>query len=1352
MLPTRAIPFSPLLLVLTLLLPTSGMAQQPQSYRSYQRLSGRVLRSVDKPEKDSSQRKAPMPFQGWKHPGKFGPDYLKHFSRPEARQTRAEILATAARAATHSNGLAPQAVPPPPGLLLRDSLPAGYIPTSVAAGDFNGDGKMDFVVANGGDNSLWLYFGNGNGTFNLPIILPITLGQSPVWVATADLRGIGKTDLVVAESDSNSIGIFLGNGDGTFAESSIPLPGSAVTLAIGDFNHDGKLDIAVPLNESDSSTYIVTLPGKGDGTFGSTIVTPTTIYPPGTFWVSSGDINGDGFPDLVLSSGDDIVINLQIALNNGDGTFSAGGSFQAPYGGQYVSTAIFDGDEDGENDLVIADTYGYLSFVHGNGDGTFSSDWNRFGTGDFPFGMGVADVNGDGHLDVITSGYPLLNELEGATAGNLTSVLLGDGKGDFGPATVYRGDVGAFSLAIADFNGDGHPDIVTADQDTDSAVVFMNDGNGGFGEPRGSWIGEIPGPFDAPASGMMSVDVDGDGKPDLVVMEWNVLPDPYMQFTVLLNEGSGNFSAPIRSDAGQSGNTYFGDFALADFRGTGLPDMLAIGEDSSFGGSPYISLAPSAGGGHFGAPTVTTPAGAQGVIGVGDFNGDGKLDFVAATGGGTGQSRVSMFLGNGDGTFRTGPSQIYNQDGAASAVYAGDFNRDGKLDILVVFEGNGGWAPAQVYEFIGNGDGSFKSPQLLFSNFGQMIVADVNNDGHPDIIESAFDMSIDGTFVPAQFSIYLGQPDGSFALSETYQPYPYGSVIPQFSYATSAAEHYAPMIGDFNGDGNIDIAALQSVYTFPNSLSFVQFMLGNGDGTFTPSYTLYDFQKQGVPDLAMDVDGDGRDDLVELDGENSSCNVIPSIPGPSFQLAVGGDPVVGSTGSAFVTLAVSSSSPTVIALSASDPAISVPAKVTVPAGQASELFTFSVGSSFNPNHVFALMAELNGQTATAYGTQVKSGARGFTVSSLFSDLVDGYVSTINLAAGQSSPSSGYYLVFAKSVNGYSGTLNLECIGLPGQSQCQIGPNTIPIPPGGGAQAEVVLSVPAGTAMGSYPFTLRATDGASKYNVPLTLNVGDFTIGIGPAVQQAMPTGTATYNLTLTSVDNYDGDVSITCAGLPNGAFCPNPYGSIPTPAGSASALPVSTQSVAVGNYPFTITGVSSPLTHSASATLQVWDFTPSVTPLSATVTAGDSATFDVSVASVNGYNGTATFWCQTPNGQITCSFNPASPTVPGNGTATSALTITTSSQLGSHQGKPGRIFPATVLLFPVGAALIALVSDRKKWTGGLLLLVILGGLLSCGGGSSGGGGGGGGKSYVIGVEVVSGSSTKGTGPITLTVQ
>jgi hypothetical protein len=583
----KSISLPPLCWVLALVLSTPSLAQQPQSYRSYQRLSGKVLRNVGKPERNSPQCGTPMKFQGWKHPGKFGPEYLKHFSRPRAAEVRAELLADAARAvATQPSRPGKQfSGSTLPGFQFQISLPGGYIPTSVATGDFNGDGKMDFVIANGGDNNLWLYFGNGNGTFSLPIILPITLGQSPVWVATADLRGIGRTDLVVAEADSNSIGIFLGNGDGTFKESSIALPDTAVTLAIADFNHDGILDIAAPMDDLGSSTYIVVLPGLGNGKFGPAIVTPTTVYPPGTFWVSSGDLNGDGVPDLVLSSGDAVEINLQIAINNGDGTFTAGEAIPGPYDGEIVSTAILDGNGDGENDLLYADTYGNLWFDVGNGDGTFSPTVSQFEAGDFPFGIGVADVNGDGNLDVVTSGYPLFEDsVYGATAGNLTSVLFGDGKGNFGPTAVYLGDVGAFSLAIADFNGDGHPDIVTANQDSDSAVVFLNNGQGGFGEPSGSWIGEIPGPENTPASDMLAVDVNGDGNPDLVLMEYPG-SDSYDQLTVLLNQGSWTFSAAIRSDAipaPGSSLPCFGDFVLANFRGTGLLDFLAIGCDASF--------------------------------------------------------------------------------------------------------------------------------------------------------------------------------------------------------------------------------------------------------------------------------------------------------------------------------------------------------------------------------------------------------------------------------------------------------------------------------------------------------------------------------------------------------------------------------------------------------------------------------------------------------------------------------------------------------------------------------------------------------------------------------------------------
>ena len=1343
---------SPHWLVLACAISIPSLAQQ-QSYRSYQQLSGRVLRQTGQSQqRPSFDRSMPMRFQGWKYAERFGPDYLKRFSRPRESTRRAERLASTARSAAHFNSAAAQTAPfgpsALPGLLLRDSLPAGYIPTSVGTGDFNRDGKMDFVVANGGDNTLWLYFGRGDGTFSLPIIMPITQGQSPVWVATADLRGSGKTDLIVAEADSNSIGIFLGKGDGTFTESKVALPASAVTLAIGDFNHDGNLDIAVPINDSNSPDYIVTLPGKGDGTFGSPVVTLASLYAPETFWVSSADMNGDGIPDLVLSNDSVPEISAQVFLSNGDGTFSAGQAFEAPFGGSLESTAIFDGDEDGKPDIVATDSFSALWFFHGNGDGTFSANPTRSSTGDVSYGIGVADLSGDGHLDVVTSGVFVGEQAGyGADPGNLTCVLFGDGKGNFVPANVYVGDLSAFSLAIADFNGDGHPDIVTANQDSDSAVLFTNDGHGGFGEPRGSWIGLDVGPINSPLSNMMAVDVDGNGKPDVVFMEWNVPPDPNFQLTVLLNQGAGNLSAPIRSDATPF---VFGDFVLADFRGTGLPDFLSIGEDASAEGGSSLSFAPNQGGGHFGTPTSTTPAGAQGVLGVGDLNGDGKLDFVAATGGvgATGQLiQVTSFLGNGDGTFRTGPSQTFgNTKQYPAAVYVGDFNEDGKLDLLVFLEANGGFTQAQVYELFGKGDGSFQPAQLLFSNFNPMIVADVNHDGRPDIIESAFSMAFDGSLVPATFTVYLGQPDGSFTLSQTYTPYVDGSLIPQPGYPTSAGQHFAPMIGDFNGDGNLDIAAFQSAPTTPNRTLFVQFLLGNGDGTFTPSYSTF-FFPSNFPTLAVDVDGDGRDDLVELNGFTSSYDVIPMIAGPSFQFELAGDPVAGSTGSGLVVLAIPAASSTTITLSASDPAITVPPTVTVPAGQLSQLFTFSIGAAFNPNHVFALTAQLDSQTAIAYGTQVSPGAKGFAVAPLFDPLQDKQVSMVNLAAGQTSPS---YVSGVSSLNGYGGTLSLGCLGLPSQAQCEIAPSVVQLPPGEANQFRVVITVPLGETQGSYPFKLRATDGALNNDLHLTLNVGDFTMSLSPTVQQAFPTDAAKFAVLLTSVFNYHGLVDLTCSGLPAGASCPSPLISSPLPGGFSFPFEITTTSVPTGNYPFTMTGVSSPLVHTASATLQVWDFNPSVAPLSATVNAGGSATFNLTVASANGFDGNVTFGCETSSGLISCTFNPVSTTVPPNGNATSSLTLTASSQLGSAHGRSSWIFPAAVLMLPVGAFFL---SSRRKLVAVLLVLLGLSWTPSCGGGGSGGGGGGGGggTAYTINVLVSSGNSTKTAGTIKLTV-
>ena len=542
--------------------------------------------------------------------------------------------------------------------------------------------------------------------------------------------------------------------------------------------------LSAPLDDENSSVYIVTLPGLGTGKFGTPLITPVAGFTPGIFSSSTSDLNGDGLPDLLLTTGNIDNIAVQVFLNKGNGTFSAGQvvaeNFQPNVN---TGTLLFDADGDGIVDALVADAFGILWVYHGNGDGTFNTTSpGSFSFGDFGYGIAAADVNGDGHMDVIVSGI-FVNDLRayGIEAGDQICVLQGDGKGNFGLPKVYRGDSSSYSLAVGDFNGDGHPDVVTANQDSDSVSLFLNDGLGGYGAPEGNWVGYVGGgAVNAPMSGVVTADVDGDGSTDVTFIELNQYPNNYYQLTVLLNDGKGNLSAPVRSDAIDSKYLTFGDFVLADFRNTGRPDFLAIAANYTSNGN-FLSFAPNSGGGHFGPLSVTNPTNGVGILGVGDFNHDGKLDFVAA-GVGIGSDPANdqgfqVFLGNGDGTFQAGYIQTFGGRLALSsaAVYVGDFNRDGKLDLLVFLEGD--TFGYDVYEFFGNGDGTFQTGQLLFWQIGAMTVADLDHDGYPDIMAIPWASTTNPQ--PLQFAIYLGQADGSFKLTNTYAPYGYSGFLPQ---------------------------------------------------------------------------------------------------------------------------------------------------------------------------------------------------------------------------------------------------------------------------------------------------------------------------------------------------------------------------------------------------------------------------------------------------------------------------------------------------------------------------------------------------------------------------------------------
>jgi hypothetical protein len=248
------------------------------------------------------------------------------------------------------------------GILLRPAIPAGSVPTSVVTGDFNRDGKMDFIVANGLTNDLWLYLGNGDGTFQLPQISPLSKGLSPVALATASLRNNGILDLVVAESDSSTIGVLLGNGDGTFGyETEYALPEPPASLVIDDFYHNGKLSIAVAMDtivmpSTNQIPYIALLTGDGTGKFATPVISYVPLYYSSAWNIASGDVNGDGLPDVLLTGPG--WENSTIFLNNGDGTFTPGqivmgnGEFDSLLDGR-----LGDVNGDGCLDAVVADEY-----------------------------------------------------------------------------------------------------------------------------------------------------------------------------------------------------------------------------------------------------------------------------------------------------------------------------------------------------------------------------------------------------------------------------------------------------------------------------------------------------------------------------------------------------------------------------------------------------------------------------------------------------------------------------------------------------------------------------------------------------------------------------------------------------------------------------------------------------------------------------------------------------------------------------------------------------------------------------------------------------------------------------------
>ncbi len=340
----------------------------------------------------------------------------------------------------------------------------GSDPQSIVAGDFNGDGIPDIAVSNFNDSTVTVLLGNGSGGFTAATNSPFVVGSSPYFIVAGDFNGDGVLDLATVNGNSNNVTVLLGNGSGGFAAatgSPFAVGSFPVSLALGDFNGDGIQDLAVS-NFTDSTVTV--LLGNGAGGFAAAAGSPfTTGTNPAGIVVD--DFNGDGKQDLAVANY--TSSNVTVLLGNGSGGFTAATNSPFAVGTNPPSLVVDDFNGDGVPDLAVANfTDSTVTVLLGDGLGGFvAPTGSPFAVGSDPFSIVAGDFNGDGIPDLATAN----------DGSNNVTVLIGNGTGGFAAATGNAFVVGSApdSVVAGDFNGDGLMDLAVANSGANSNNVTV---------------------------------------------------------------------------------------------------------------------------------------------------------------------------------------------------------------------------------------------------------------------------------------------------------------------------------------------------------------------------------------------------------------------------------------------------------------------------------------------------------------------------------------------------------------------------------------------------------------------------------------------------------------------------------------------------------------------------------------------------------------------------------------------------------------------------------------------------------------------------------------------------------------
>jgi hypothetical protein len=503
--------------------------------------------------------------------------------------------------------------------VVASSTYTGFSPISVVAEDVDGDGALDLAVANwsGGftegsvdipPGEVHLFLGRADGSFADE---PLSRDDHPIHLASGDFNGDGQADLVVAASGPGTLSVLTNQGDGTFSPASSLTLGVISDLSVGDFDHDGRLDLAVL---ADGTAFI--LAGLGDGTFRLPPVFPLSGE---LNWVTMGDFNGDGRPDVITSkfysgelsflpglgdgrfgeatplgavpcpvSFDSVDMNNDGALDllvgsacpnavfvlPGDGLGGFDLQTQGnPFVGIPVSLKVGDFDNNGRVDLAYLNS-GAVAILLGLGDGSFGPEV-RYPVGPLPYVLAIGDFNNDGSEDLAVANERVLE----------ITVLLGHGNGQF--TLLGRYPVGIFpvDLAVGDLDGDGHPDLVIAggSSSTNSGILWGRQ-EGAF-DPQMSIL-----PTNGPARAVAVADMDSDGHLDVVVKSWST-----KAFSVFAGGGDRTFQPERRFLT----LVRPGQMFISDVDSDRRPDVVFVESSGDslavlLNGSPYYNYPPVA--------------------------------------------------------------------------------------------------------------------------------------------------------------------------------------------------------------------------------------------------------------------------------------------------------------------------------------------------------------------------------------------------------------------------------------------------------------------------------------------------------------------------------------------------------------------------------------------------------------------------------------------------------------------------------------------------------------------------------------------------------------------------------------